>query len=185
MSANNLNRILIVLAFILFFVSAIHSAVFETELNKFTTVKTDQGKNAGFLLRVDLPNDLAGSSIDQAEISFLFKGDSCRSDYLTIDVHPLTIPLLNGIDFVKPESISFDESYLGFRSLRLNEYEWTDIRIDEIISFWNSNSLSNLGLVVTITDTECGNVYLRTVDGSLTGVIAKVKILYTKQEVKK
>ncbi len=185
MSAKKLNSIFLVLVFVSFLVSAVNSAVFESELNRFSSVKTDQGKNVGFLLRLDLPTDMVGSRIDQAEISFLFKGDSCKSDYLTLDVHPLTIPLLNGTDFVRPESIDFDESRLGFRSLRLNEYEWTDIRIDEIVSLWNSNGLSNLGLVVQIMDSECANVYLRTADGGLTGVIAKVRIFYTMPEVKK
>lgn len=174
-----------VCAMILFLMRNNHAAVFETELNKFVMVTNSEGKNIAFVLKFDLPTNLEGSIIDLTEISLQFKGDSCLSDYLNVTVHPLSIPLVGDIVSVGSEVLKFDESYMGARSLKFSQSEWTDIRIDDLVTAWNSKTVPNLGLMVRILESECDNLHLQTSDGTPLGIVAKLRIFYTKPEVKK
>jgi hypothetical protein len=176
----------ILLGFLLLsaFCSSASAALWETPVAQVATISPNEASSFGRLLfRFDLPDQLAGATVDYAELIFTATPDTGNSYICFMGAYPLTKNW-------EAEDISWSEAWtnaggdfadsifssglIGVTTNRLTRLDITDM-----VQMWVVGTSANYGLIVMPLEDSDRFLKLHSNAQLPPNVMAKVRIFYT------
>lgn len=167
--------------------AAVYSAYWETSYVKVGAISPRLSPDSGRLLfKFDLPEGLANSTIDYAQLIFTATPDTGQGHVCLMGIFPLT-------EKWEPSALSWSEgwteqggdyldSIYSVSMIRLSEDKLTRVDITDIVQLWVEGTLANHGLIVMPLEDSGRFLKLHPTPGLDLGAKAKVRIWYTPGE---